>query len=61
MKLITKAWVNNHYEDREIEPIVDEPQDEPITFNNKAELDNYIADFIVEFLTEGDTNDNGSN
>lgn len=52
---MTSAWVNDHYEDREIEPIVNEPQDEPITFNSKAELDNYIADFIVEFLTEGDT------
>ena len=29
-------------------------QDEPITFESKQELDNYIADFIVEFLTEGE-------
>ena len=37
-----------------VEPIPQEPQDEPITFNSKEELDNYIADFIVEFLTEGE-------
>ncbi len=58
--MITKAWVNDHYENREIEPIVDEPQDEPIIFENKQELNEYIENFIVEFLTEGDINDNGS-
>lgn len=58
--MITKAWVNDHYEDREIEPIVDEPQDEPITFESKKALDEYMTNFITEFLTEG-PNDNGSN
>ncbi|MBQ7257766.1 MAG: hypothetical protein IJS60_08750 [Abditibacteriota bacterium] len=40
-----------------IEPIVNEP----ITFNNKQELNEYIENFIIDFLTEGRQNDNGTN
>lgn len=56
-----KGLVNNVVGEFDAEPVETIEQDEPITFNNKQELNEYIENFIVEFLTEGDTNDSGSN
>ena len=40
--------------------IISDELEEPLVFT-REELNEYIENFIVDFLTEGDTNDNGSN
>jgi len=57
--VIVKGHINGEPVEVDIEPIA-EPQDEPIVFENKQELNEYIENYIVEFLTEGNGNDNGT-
>lgn len=52
--MISKVWKDGVISEIETEPVETIEQDEPITFESKQELDNYIADFITEFLTEGE-------
>jgi len=56
-----KQWVNGEFIDIPENNELTTEQDEPIVFENKQKLNEYIENFIVEFLTEGDGNDNGSN
>ena len=50
-----KQWVNGEFIDIPENNELTTQQDEPIIFENKQELNEYIENFIVEFLTEGDT------
>lgn len=54
-EMVSRVWKDGVVGEIEIEPVETVEQDEPITFNNKQELNEYIENFIVEFLTEGDT------
>ena len=56
-----KQWVNGEFIDIPENNELTTQQDEPIIFENKQELNEYIENFIVEFLTEGDNDDSRSN